>query len=127
SAGSDECLRLWDAVTGKQVATLPLPEPARGEVDRLIYHVYLSADGKQARAVFGAQGYFSLGGDGEVIQATDWLGTWELPGGTLLAKAPLQAVHGRYSCLSRDGKTLVTPKGVANLNTLKETVRLEGV
>src|SRR5206468_8828805 len=38
SAGSDERLRLWDAVAGKLVATVHLPEPVRGETDRLIYH-----------------------------------------------------------------------------------------
>src|SRR5439155_24294848 len=113
-------------VSGKQVCTLPLPEPAGGEVDRLVYHVCLSADGNKARAVFGPQGVFSSVGQGEVVRPTDWLGTWELPGGNLLAKVGLSATYGKHSSLSHDGKSLVTHSGVINLDVGKERARLEG-
>src|SRR5439155_1578843 len=114
-------LQRWELATGKPLYPDNFDHGHAQEVAALV----VSADGKKDRELFVAQGYFSSADD--VTQPTDWVGTWDLPGGTLVSKAPLRAVHGKYSSLSRDGKSLITHNAVMNLDILKERVQLEGV
>src|SRR5207248_4199282 len=123
AAGTGERLHLWDAISGKQITTIPLPPRIGREGARIVFHVRLSADGLQAKAIFGAQTYGVVAGEPD-IPPSAWLATWQLPAGELLAKHSLERLFGS---LSRDGKKLVTSSSVVDLRTLKEKVRLEGV
>jgi RNA polymerase sigma factor (sigma-70 family) len=125
SAGSDELLHVWDAASGKKVCTMTLPEASAGEHDRVIYHVRLSADGKQVAAFFGAQGFTYSTGQAPV-EHHDWLAHWDVPAGLLLAKWPVPMLGGRHSALSRDGRYLESGGSIFLLPAAKEVIPWEG-
>jgi WD40 repeat protein len=125
SAGSEERVRVWDSATGKEVCSMTLPPANQNEHDRLVYHLRVSPEGKQVTALYGAQGG-SFSSDGPITPITDWRATWDLPGGGLSAREPLEGWGGRFSGLSRDARTLVVQASIVNLRTGKKTA-LEGV
>jgi WD40 repeat protein len=121
SAGSEERLRAWESVTGKEVCAIPLPERARNEFNVLVYHLRISPNGKTAMALFGAQGRSFM--VGQARSGNDWLAQWDLQRGVLLAKRPVDTA--RSSSLSRDAKTLVLGQSVTNLDSAKELSKIE--
>jgi RNA polymerase sigma factor (sigma-70 family) len=121
SVGSEERLRAWDGITGKEVCTILLPEKARGEQGRHVYHLRISPDGKKAMALFGAQGHVFRSDQAFVF--TDWLAHWDLQKGVLLTKRPMPFAGS--SSLSPNAKTLISGHDVTNLETAKKVSQIE--
>src|SRR5262249_31693100 len=122
SAGSEERLRLRDAATGKEVISLTLPPPARGEDNRLVYHVRVSADGARAVGLFSAEGFFFSSGQ-PPVEHTQKLATWDLKTGKLLALHPVKL--GRLSALAPAGGTLLAGADLIDTASGKVKARLE--
>jgi RNA polymerase sigma factor (sigma-70 family) len=126
SAGSEERIRVWDSVTGKEVCTVALPPAVNGEHDRLIYHLRIGPEAKQVTALFGAQG-FSYSTNQPFNPPTDWRVTWDLPSGTVAARQSLGTRSGYHSALSRDARLLAQGNALVHLPSGKEIAKLEGV
>ncbi|HEY7313767.1 MAG TPA: sigma-70 family RNA polymerase sigma factor, partial [Gemmataceae bacterium] len=60
SAGSDECVKLWDVASDKEVRTIRLPARENGEGERHVYQVRISADGRRIVGYFGARGGYAV-------------------------------------------------------------------
>jgi hypothetical protein len=64
SAGSEEQIRLRDAVTGKEVLAIPLPPSEGGEGQLRVFHLRITPDGTKAVALFGAEEFIFAVGPG---------------------------------------------------------------
>jgi RNA polymerase sigma factor (sigma-70 family) len=122
SAGSEERLFLRDAITGKEVRSIPLPLSDRGESERRVFDMRISSDGKRATALFGAQGFTHVVGQPEEKHSHK-LATWDLPSGKLVGLHPIEI---RQTEISPDGRTLLSDELLLDVASGKETARLEG-
>jgi RNA polymerase sigma factor (sigma-70 family) len=120
SAGTEERVCVWDAVSGKQLHRLRLPEPVGGETDRFVPALRLRANGTQAAAVCGAQGHTGVIG-GPPIDTRPRLATWDLKSAALLSSVPTSA----GACVfSDDGDLLLTQEGLTDLVTGRQHAAL---
>lgn len=127
SAGSDEYLKLWDAVTSKETLTIPLTPRRNGEGERLIYQLRITPDGSRAVAAFNAEGW-TFAGAGGAADAGDMrprLTTWDLKTGRLLSLHPVE-MGKRGSALSGDGRFLAAHGALTDTTSGREVAKLEG-
>ncbi len=121
SAGSEGRLKVWDAVAGKELRTIPLA----GEGDLVTFHLRISPDGREAVALYGAEGFaFGPGGGPE---PTHTLATWDLTTGALVRRHAVELTSSRSSALSPGGASLVSKASLTDPRTGKSWARLEGV
>ncbi len=126
SAGSEERLLLRDAATGKEVRSITLPERDRGEAERVIYHLRVSGDGKRAVALFGAEGFYYVGGE-PARKHTHKLATWNLADGRLVSVHPIEMRPPKASAFSPDGRLLLSGSALIDVATGTEAAQLEGL
>ncbi len=106
SAGSDECIKLWDVASDTALRTIPLPAREPNEAERHVYQVRISPDGGLVFGYFGPRGgFFSTGGP--MRKLTDKFAAWDAGTGKLVDLRPVELV-GRQGILSPDGGTLLT-------------------
>jgi hypothetical protein len=125
SAGSEDRLRLRDGSTGKEVRSIPLPRPDRGQGEWTVYHLRINDDGTRTVALLGAEGLDFIAGE-EPPKRTDNLAIWDLNTGRLLSWHPVQRTQAVASALGPDGRTLLSNGVLIDVASGKETARLEG-
>jgi RNA polymerase sigma factor (sigma-70 family) len=122
SAGSDECIQVWDVASDKAVRTIRLPDRENHESDRHVYQVRISPDGSRVVGFFGPRG-----GKAEVgapmPKLTDKFATWDAGTGELLEIHPVE-LGGGNGILSRDGGTLLTGGILRDVRSSREIARL---
>src|SRR5262249_31576988 len=124
SAGSEERVRLIDTTTGKEVQSIKLPDPDRGEAERLGYHIPLHAESKQAAAWFRPPG--RLGGGGQPAPGlAEQIATWDLATGKLAALQPVRKMSSARA-ITHDGRSLVVAGSLMDAATGMELRSLEG-
>jgi RNA polymerase sigma factor (sigma-70 family) len=124
SAGSDECVKLWDIGSDKPIHNIALPQAENGEWGRRFYHVRISPDGRRVVGIFGPRG-----GTAEVgkppPRLTDKLAVWDAETGNLLEMHAVEMGHGS-GVLSPDARTLLTGNTLIDVMSAKKTVELPG-
>src|SRR5262249_22316952 len=92
SAGSlrEERIKLWDASTGREARSIPLPGPERGERARRVFDLRISPDGARASGLFGARFFDAHAAGDAPPKVTYKLATWDLKTGKLLACRPIE-------------------------------------
>jgi WD40 repeat protein len=121
SAGSDECIKLWDVTSDKELRTIALPDRENGEAERHVYQVRISPDGTRVFGFFGPRGGFAVVGQ-PAPKLTDKLATWDAGTGELLEIHPVEM--GGSGILSRDGGTLLTQGILRDVRSSREIARL---
>jgi RNA polymerase sigma factor (sigma-70 family) len=125
SAGSDECVKLWDITSDKEIRTIPLPRPEKGEADRRVYQVRISPDGGRVFGFFGPRGGFMQVGQ-TPPKLTDKLATWDAVTGALLEMHPIDMGRGS-GVLSPDGHTLLTASTLIDVRSAKKIAEPPGL
>jgi RNA polymerase sigma factor (sigma-70 family) len=126
SAGSEERIRVWDALSGKGVCNISLPKAPPGEEEQRIHHLQIRANGKQVEAFFGAQLFHQTVG-GAPVEAKDWQCCWDVPSGKLINQIPVKKAILRNAALTRDGTTAVSSGKIIHVPARKEIGSLEGI
>jgi RNA polymerase sigma factor (sigma-70 family) len=130
SAGSEGKIQLHDAATGKQLQTVALPAPVRGEGELRVFHLRITPDGSKAVVLFGAEGFYFTTGPGGIdppfAKHTYKLATWDLKTGALVDKRAVEVLPVRSSAISPDGRTLLAGSVLTDVRTGKEIAKLEG-
>jgi RNA polymerase sigma factor (sigma-70 family) len=124
SAGSDECIKLWDVASDKALRTIALPNRERGEAERHVYQVRISPDGSQVLGFFGPRGGYGVVGQ-PMPKLTDKLAVWDAGTGELRSIHPVEMGGGR-GLLSRDGWKLLTGGTLRDVLSNREIARLTG-
>jgi RNA polymerase sigma factor (sigma-70 family) len=120
SAGSDECIKLWDIDSDKEARTIPLPPAENGEAFRHVYQVRISPDGGRILGFFGPQGGFAAAGR-PPPKLTDKLALWNAETGKLLEIHPVE-MGG--STISTDGNTVLTGNTLIDIQSAKKIAEL---
>jgi RNA polymerase sigma factor (sigma-70 family) len=106
SAGSDECIKLWDVASDSALRTITLPAREPNEAERHVYQVRISSDGSRVFGFFGPRGgFFSTGGPMRAL--TDKFAVWDAATGKVEEIRSVE-LAGRGSILTRDGGTLLS-------------------
>jgi RNA polymerase sigma factor (sigma-70 family) len=122
SAGSDECIKLWDVGSDKPLRTIPLPAREPNEAERHVYQVRISPDGSQVIGFFGPRsGYFSTGAPMRPL--TDKFAVWDAGTGKLEEVRAVE-LGGGQGVLSRDGGILLTGGILRDVLAGREIARL---
>jgi RNA polymerase sigma factor (sigma-70 family) len=121
SAGSDECIKLWDIASDTAIRTIALPERERGEAERHVYQVRISADGSKVLGFFGPRGGYGVVGQ-PMPKLTDKLATWDAATGKLEDIHPVE-MAGR-GLLTRDGGILLSGDTLRDILSGREIARL---
>jgi RNA polymerase sigma factor (sigma-70 family) len=125
SAGSDECIKLWDVTSDKVLRTIALPDREPNEAERHVYQVRISADGSQVFGFFGPRGgYFSTGAPMRPL--TDKFAAWDAGTGRLIEIRSVE-LGGRQGILSSDGGTLLTGDTLLDVLSGREIARLADI
>jgi RNA polymerase sigma factor (sigma-70 family) len=124
AGGSEDRLRLWDAVAAKELPSVPLPLREQREQQRDVLDVRISPDGARAVGVTSAHTFFAWGGQPAPETTPYKLATWDLKTGKVLRTQPIEAVMG---VLSPDGRTLASGWNLIDVASGKVTVRLDGL
>jgi RNA polymerase sigma factor (sigma-70 family) len=124
SAGGDECLKVWDVASDKEVRTIPLPPADNGEWGRRFYYVRISSDGRRAVGAFGPRGGVAAVG-GPAPKLTDKLAVWDAETGKLLEMRAVELGRGS-GVLSPDGRTLLTNNTLIDVLSGKKVAELPG-
>jgi WD40 repeat protein len=122
SAGSDECIKLWDVASDTALRTIRLPAREMGEAERHVYQVRISPDGNQVFGFFGPRGGYGVVGQ-PMPKLTDKCATWDARTGQLRAIHPVELGGGR-GILSRDGWTLLAGGALRDVRSGREIARL---
>lgn len=125
SAGTDECVQLWDADSDKEIRTIQLPPPEKGEVDLRVFQVRISSDGRRILGYFGAQSGFGVVGQRRP-KLTFKLAVWDAATGSVREMRPLP-LGGGNALLSPDGETLLVGNTPIDLRTGKTLAELAGM
>jgi WD40 repeat protein len=125
SAGSDECLKLWDVGSDTEIRTIPLPGRENGEAERHVYQVRIRPDGRQVVGFFGPRGGIAVQGQ-PPPKLTDKFAVWDAGTGELIEIHPVE-LAGRGGILSRDGSTLLTDGTLTDVLSGREIARLPEV
>jgi RNA polymerase sigma factor (sigma-70 family) len=127
AAGTDETVRVWDAVLGKPVRSIPLAGQAgMAFLSRQIHHVHVAADGGKVMALFGVPGY-SGAGAGALLENNVTVASWNLKTGTLVKDFFTAQTDFTRSALSRDGTTLISNGQVLDAAACDRLCRLKGI
>ena len=122
SAGTDECIKLWDIASDKEVRNISLPRAENGEWGRRFYQVRISPDGRRVVGSFGPRG-----GTAEVgkppPKLTDKLAVWDAESGELLELHPVEMGHGT-GVLSPDARTLLTGDTLIDVMSAQKVAQL---
>jgi RNA polymerase sigma factor (sigma-70 family) len=122
SAGSDECIKLWDVGSDTPLRTIALPAREPNEAERHVYQVRISPDGSQVIGFFGPRGgYFSTGAPMRPL--TDKFAVWDAATGKLEEMRAVELGGGR-GILSRDGGMLLTGGILRDVLAGREIARL---
>jgi RNA polymerase sigma factor (sigma-70 family) len=125
SAGGDECLKVWDVASDKEVRTVPLPPADNGEWGRRFYHVRISPDGRRAVGAFGPRGGMGAVG-APPPKLTDKLAVWDAETGKLLEMRAVELGRGS-GVLSPDARTLLTNNTLIDVLSGKKVAELPGL
>jgi RNA polymerase sigma factor (sigma-70 family) len=120
SAGPGERFLLHDAVSGKQVISLALPERQKGEGERVFYRVWISPDGAKAQGLFTATNFL-------IAKPMPRLATWDLRTGKLLHCHPIEDLHWNSCAIAPDGRTLLSRGTLIDMDTGNQIARMEGL
>jgi RNA polymerase sigma factor (sigma-70 family) len=127
AADTNETVRVWDAVLGKEVCSIPLRGNA-GMVpfDHQVLHLHVAPGGDKVMALYGPPPGFRGTGNGMVLENNFTMATWSLPTGALLKSYSTPETDFRLSALSRDGTTLISKGQVIEASTGHKRCRLQG-
>jgi RNA polymerase sigma factor (sigma-70 family) len=123
SAGSDECVKVWDIGSDKELRSIALPRAENGEWGRHFYQVRISPDGRRVVGIFGPRGGTVAVGQ-PAPKLTNKLATWDVETGDLLE---MQAMDMRSGTLSPDGRILLAGNSLIDGISGKKIVELPGL
>jgi len=124
SAGSDECIKLWDITSDKEFRTIALPRAEKGEMGRRFYDVRISPDGRRIVGIFGPRGGMVVVGQ-PAPKLTDKLALWDAETGNLLEMHAVDRVGG--GTFSPDGHTLLRESHLIDVRSGKTIAELPGL
>jgi RNA polymerase sigma factor (sigma-70 family) len=122
SAGTDECIKLWDIGSDQEVRNIPLPRAENGEWGRRFYQVRISPDGRRVIGSFGPRGGTVAVGQ-PPTKLTDKLAVWDAESGDLLELHPVEMGHGN-SVLAPDARTLLTGDTLIDVMSAQKIAQL---
>jgi RNA polymerase sigma factor (sigma-70 family) len=128
SAGSEGKIYLRDAFTGKEVCAIELPPREKGEDELRVFHLRITPDGKQAVALFGAEGFFfSFPAADPPPKHTYKLATWDLKSGLQVGWRAVDIQPAQSSAISSDGRAFLAGGMLTDVKTGSEIAKLEGL
>jgi WD40 repeat protein len=126
SGGRDECLRLWEAATDKEVRSIVLPQRQEGEPERCFHCLRISPDGGRAVALFGSRHLYQISSF-HGLESKNHIAIWDLKTGKMQSCHPLQTTwYASNSAISPDGCTLVVDGDLLDAASGQKIGRLKG-
>jgi RNA polymerase sigma factor (sigma-70 family) len=122
SAGTDECIKLWDIGSDQEVRNIPLPRAENGEWGRRFHQVRISPDGRRVIGSFGPRGGMAEAGK-PPPKLTDKLAVWDAETGELRELHPVEMGHGN-GVLAPDARTLLTGDTLIDVMSAKKVAEL---
>jgi RNA polymerase sigma factor (sigma-70 family) len=122
SAGTDECIKLWDIASDQEVRTIPLPRAENGEWGRRFYQVRISPDGRRVVGCFGPRGGMHEAGR-PAPKLTDKLAVWDAETGDQLELHPVEMGHGT-GVLAPDARTLLSGDALIDVMSAQKVAQL---
>src|SRR5262249_14748157 len=124
NALGEECLKVWEADTGKEVRSLEFPAREQGEGPRQLFRARFSSDGARVVALLGSQSNFHIVGE---TPPAHKVVVWDARSGKRLTCHPVGWTEWEGSAIAPDGRTAVSNGALIDVASGKEMVRLEGL
>jgi WD40 repeat protein len=124
NALGEDCLKMWDAETGKEFRTLAFPAREQNEGPRRLFRARISTDGARSVALLGSQSNFHA--VGEAVPQHK-LVVWDAKSGERLICRPIGWMELDGSAIAPDGRTYLYGGVLRDVASGKEIARLEGM
>lgn len=123
NALGEECFKIWEADTGKEVRTLKFPPREQTEGQRQLFRARFSSDGARVVALLGSQSNLHIVGE---TPPEHKVVVWDAKSGKRLTSRPVGWTASEGSAMAPDGRTLVSNGALIDTASGKEMARLEG-